>query len=248
MTSALTVTGAGSPITLVAHGLGASLPESRALAGSLPGTRLFPQARGHGTAPAPVRPGYGELADDLLLVADGHAATQALGTSMGAHTLLRLLSVHPDRFERLVLFLPAAIDTPVRRGPGLADALRARDREAVLAAVRQELLGLEGPQVAAYAAARVDFLLASPGLPALLAALPDDVPLRDRSLLASVTAEVLILGQEGDLLHPAHVARELAAALPRAELVIFEQPGAAFRERARLRSLISGHLTPGGKR
>jgi pimeloyl-ACP methyl ester carboxylesterase len=90
-------------------------------------------------------------------------------------------------------------------------------------------------------------MLASPGLPALLGALPDDVPVPDRSALSAVSAETLILGQEGDLLHPAAIARELAALLPRAELVIFAQPGAAFRERARLRSLVSGHLSPGGR-
>jgi pimeloyl-ACP methyl ester carboxylesterase len=238
------VTGSGLPVTLVAHGLGASVPESRALAGGVPGTKLFPQARGHGTAPLPVEPGYGELADDLAVVANAHAATQALGTSMGAHALLRLLSADPTRFERLVLFLPAAIDSPVRRTPDLADALRSGDRQAVLGVVRHELLPLAGPAVEAYAEARAEFLLASPGLPALLRALPGDVPVADRSMLAAVTADVLVLGQEGDALHPADVARELAAALPRARLVVFDQPGAPFRERARLRTLISTHLTP----
>ena len=176
-------------MTVVAHGLGASIPESRALAGGIAGTKLFPQARGHGDAPLPERPGYGELADDLLAVADEHRATQAFGTSMGAHAILRILATDPHRFDRLVLFLPAAIDTPVRRKPALADALASRDRERVLSVVQEDLLPLEGERVAAYAQARTDFLLASPGLPALLAALPDDVPVPDRSALAGVTAD-----------------------------------------------------------
>lgn len=67
----------------------------------------------------------------------------------------------------------------------------------------------------------------------------------DRSVLGGVAADVLVIGQEGDPVHPAAVARELAAALPRARLVIFDQPGAAFRERARLRALISDHLSLG---
>ena len=50
------ITGTGLPVTVVAHGLGASLPESRALASGIPGTRLFPQARGHGDAPMPEKP------------------------------------------------------------------------------------------------------------------------------------------------------------------------------------------------
>lgn len=236
------VTGAGAPVTLVAHGLGASVPESRALASGIPGTKLFPQARGHGDAPMPVDAGYGELAADLLAVADAHGATQAFGTSMGAHALLRLLASHPDRFERVVLFLPAAIDTPVRRTPALAQALASGERERVLSVVLEELAGLPEDAVRAYARARTDFLLASPGLPALLAALPGDRPVADRAALATVTADVLVIGQEGDDLHPAQVARELAAALPRAELVVLDRPHAAFTDRARLRSLIAGHL------
>jgi hypothetical protein len=38
------------------------------------------------------------------------------------------------------------------------------------------------------------------------------------------------------------VARDLAAVLPKARLVIFDQPGAMLRERARLRSLIADFL------
>jgi 3-oxoadipate enol-lactonase len=243
------VAGTGGPVTVVAHGLGASLAETRPLLSGVPGTRVFLQARGHGPAPAAVVPGYGELAADLALVADEHQATQALGVSMGAATILRLLSTAPDRLDRVVLFLPAALDAPrkdhaVRHVAALATALQAGDRGAVREAVRSELPdGLAGTD--AYVRARTDFLLASPGLPALLAALPDDVPVQDRSALSSVTADVLLLAQEGDPLHPAQVARELAAVLPRARLVVFEQPGVLFRERTRLRDLIVGHLSPG---
>ncbi|MCW2599220.1 MAG: alpha/beta hydrolase [Frankiales bacterium] len=241
------VTGAGGPVTVVAHGLGASLTETRPLVSGVPGTRVLLQARGHGTAPAPVHPGYGELAADLARVADEHGATQALGVSMGAATILHLLAHVPDRFEKVVLFLPAALDTPrkddaVRRVGSLSAALAAADPPAVTAAVRAELPPGLGTAADAYVAARAAFLLASPGLPALLAALPEDVPVRDRSALASVTADVLVLAQEGDPLHPAQVARELAGVLPRARLVVFDAPGVLFRERARLRALIAGHL------
>lgn len=95
----------------------------------------------------------------------------------------------------------------------------------------------------AYAQARTDFLLASPGLPPLLRALADDVPVVSRHALAAVTAEVLVLAQERDPLHPAAVARELAGLLPKASLVVFDQPGVLFRERARVRTLIAGHLS-----
>lgn len=236
------VTGHGPPVTLVAHGLGATIAETRALVGGVPGTKVLPEARGHGGAAPPHRPGYAELAADLLAVADDHAASQALGVSMGAHALLRLLSAQPDRFDRLVLFLPAALDRPVRRTPALAAALATGDRGAVLSVVRDEL-GASTPAAVAYAEARATALLAMPALPALLSALAEDAPVPDRAALGAVTAHVLVIGQEGDPLHPAQVARELAAALPRSRLVVFGRPGAVFHERARFRSLVVGHLT-----
>ena len=241
------ISGAGPPVTVVAHGLGASIAETRPLLSGVPGTKVFLQARGHGDAPAPVVPGYGELAADLRVAADLHQATQSLGVSLGAHTILRLLSITPDRFHRVVLFLPATLDAArddhaVRRSAGLIEALASEDLDALRAQVRAEL----PPDVDAepYVAARAAYLLASPGLPALLTALADDPPVPDRSVLSAVTAEVLVLGQEGDPLHPAQTARELASLLPRAELVVFERPGVVFHERTRLRHLISTHLTP----
>jgi 3-oxoadipate enol-lactonase len=235
------VTGSGDPVTVVAHGLGATIAETRALVGGVAGTKVFPEARAHGSAPLPVEHGYQELADDLLAVADAHAATAAFGVSMGAHAILRILGRQPTRFQRVVLFLPATIDTPVRRTPALASALASGDRDRLLSAVQGEL-GWEGPAAEAYAAARTDFMLACPGLPGLLSTLADDSPVPDRTVLSSVTADVLVIGQEGDELHPASVARELAAALPRARLLVFDRPGAALAERQRFRTAVAEHL------
>lgn len=197
------------------------------------------EARGHGSAPLPTRPGYDELADDLERVADEHEATRALGVSLGAHTVLRLLTRRPDRFDRVVLFLPAALAEPPERRDGLLAALRDRDVERVEDWVRGEVPDVPG--TAAYVGARSSYLLSSSGLDVLLEGLVE-APVPDPSLLGRVSADVLVLAQEGDPVHPAQVGRELAAALPRASLVVFEQAGAAWRERARLRELISAHL------
>src|SRR5690606_33315042 len=53
-----------------------------------------------------------ELADEVWSVADRLGADRALGVSMGAGALLAGLARDPDRFERVVLVLPAAIDQP----------------------------------------------------------------------------------------------------------------------------------------
>ena len=244
------VTGAGAPVTVAAHGLGASLAETRPLLSGVTGTRVLYAARGHGASALPDgRFDYRTLGEDLEQVADEHAATRALGVSMGAGALLSLLSRRPDRFERVVLFLPAAIDRPrtdeaVRRVGGLAAALEAGDRAQVERRVLEELPGdlHEDRAVQAYARARAAHLLTSPGVAVALRALPAVIPVPDRRLLSAVTGEVLLLAQEGDPLHPAQVARELAAVLPRARLVVFDQPGVVFRERGRLRAEISGFL------
>ncbi len=237
------VTGSGPPVTLVAHGLGASPAETRPLTGGVPGTKVFPSARGHGDVPLGADPyDYDSLGRDLEQVADECGATQALGVSMGAGALLSLLSRRPDRFARVVLLLPAALDRP------RADeaALEAGDARAVAAAVAAELpTDLHRlPGIPQYLDARAAYLLRSPGVAAAVRALPAATPVADRSVLAAVDADVLLVAQEGDPLHPAQVARDLAAVLPRARLVVFDRPGAVLRERARLRGLVVEALSP----
>jgi 3-oxoadipate enol-lactonase len=247
----LLVTGSGAPVTLVAHGLGAGTAETRPLVGGVPGTRLFPVAAGHGDVPAGAGPyDYARLGRDLEQVADDRAATQALGVSMGAGALLALLARRPDRFARVVLLLPAALDRPrtdaaVLRLRALAEALERADEPAVAAWVDGELPAElhDVPGVRPYLAARTAYLLASPGLPTALRGLPSASPVPDRSLLGAVTAEVLLLAQEDDPLHPAQVARDLAAVLPRARLVVLPGPGALVRERARVRDLVRAALS-----
>ena len=209
---------------------------------------MFFAARGHdGLIPAEVS--YRSLGDDLLAVADAHDATRALGASMGAGALLSVLARHPDRFDRVVSFLPAAIDRPrtdaaVRRLDGLATALETGDRAAVEELVRAEVPEdlLADPAVQAYQRTRVAHLLAHPGIAVAVRSLPAVTPVPDRAALGAVTAEVLVLAQEGDALHPAQVARELVAVLPRARLVVFDRPGVMFRERPRLRALVTDFL------
>ena len=244
------VTGTEAAVTVAAHGLGASIAETRPLLSGVPGTRVLYSARGHGGTPLPAA-AYDDaaLGRDLEAVADDVVATQALGVSMGAGALLHLLERRPDRFERVVLFLPAALDRPrtdeaVRRATGLADVLDAGDPAQVEQAVLDELPEdlRDVPAARAYARVRAAHLSASPGVQVALRSLPAVTPVTDASRLAHVCADVLLLAQEGDPLHPAQVARELSAVLPRARLVVFDRPGVVFRERARLRELVSTFL------
>lgn len=244
--SGAVVTGAGAPVTVAAHGLGASIAETRPLLSGVAGRRVFFPARGHDGQPAEPFT-YRDLGDDLLRVADAHGATRALGVSMGSGALLSLLSRHPERFERVVCFLPGALDRPrtdaaVGRFEQLLEALAAQDLPAVRRFVAAELPAELRARAAAYVESRARFLLEQPGLPVAVRSLPPVTPVPDRSALGAVSAEVLVLGQEGDPLHPAQVARDLAAALPKARLVVFDAPGVVLRERARLRGLVTDFL------
>lgn len=230
-------------MTVVAHGLAASVAETRPFLSGVPGTKAFLQLRGHGGAWSG-EPGYQVLADDVLAEADRARATQALGVSLGAGVLLRLLAQHPTRFRRVVLLLPAALrethPPAVRRSGALVAALRAGDRDVVERLVRAEVPE-QGEWVQPYVAARTELLLGSDLVP-LLEALAHDVPVPGPDVLHAVTADLLVIGVEGDQVHPASVAREVAAAVPGARLVVLARPSPLVHDRARLRSLVAEHL------
>jgi 3-oxoadipate enol-lactonase len=217
------VTGAGEPVTVFAHGLAGDIASTRPLGSGVTGRRVFFHLRGHGGSDAPPGPwNLDDLADDLTAVADQAAATRAVGVSLGAAALLRTLVRRPDRFERLVVFLPAALDGPRRlvlREPDLPPEFRTRPeaeayrhRLRTLPLADQQLRTVIGPTVA------------------------------DPGVLSAVTAPVLILGCHGDDMHPAAAARRLAEVFPRAELYLYPDPYPVWRHRDDLRRRISGFL------
>jgi pimeloyl-ACP methyl ester carboxylesterase len=243
------VTGAGSPVTLFLHGLGGGIPDTRVLGSGVPGTRVFLQLRGHGRSSAPgLRWGYGDLAADVAAAADVVGATRALGVSMGAGALCRLAASRPDRFERLVLFLPAVLDVP-RPGPAqarirsLAAALAGGSPDAVASALSAEIPSAfrDTPGARAYLSQRVA-TLRSGGLAGAVASLADQVAVDDVLTLRRVSSPVLVLACRGDELHPVEVAERLAEVLPRATPHVYDEPGVLWTQRADLRRRISNFL------
>ncbi|WP_320069502.1 alpha/beta hydrolase [Micromonospora sp. RTGN7] len=243
------VTGVGDPVTVFAHGLGNGIASTRPFGSGITGRKIFFQFRGHGRSDAPPGPwSYLDLARDLRAVADLSGATRAFGASLGAGALCRLLTESPERFERLVFFLPAALDRP--RGQvardrltDLIDAVESGDASAVADVVSIELPPAvrNTPPGWAYLRQRLDQLLRD-GLAAELASLSEQAPLGDRAELAAVTAPALVIACAGDDLHPVEVAEQLAAALPRATLHVYDRPGVLWSERADLRERLSGFL------
>lgn len=241
------VLGRGLPVTVLAHGLGGSVSETRPLAARLSGTRVLVEFRGHGRSDA--LPGgwdYDGLADDLRAVVAVTGATRALGLSLGAGALLRVLAGDPGAFERLAFVLPAAIDATRADGAtlrlrALGAAIDRGDADAVV-----DLLLHEVPEAVRerrgtrlLLARRAAQLLERPS-PQPLA---DDRPLHGRAVLRLVEAPCLVVGQAGDPLHRLDVANELAAAL-RAELLELPAGGVFWTAARRVQQALADHLTP----
>jgi pimeloyl-ACP methyl ester carboxylesterase len=243
------VTGSGEPVTVFAHGFAGSIAETRPFGSGVRGRRVFFSFRGHGaTAPIDQPWTYPGLAAELDAVRAAFAATRGLGVSLGAGALLRSAADAPESFERLVAVLPPALDRPrtgraLERVQAMADRAACRDIEGLtaimLAEQPEEVRTRRATQMWARAQAE---RLAGPALRDVIVQIPALFPLEDRSLLARVTAPVLLVGQEGDEAHPSVVVRELAAALPDASVEILAPGGVLWTHRARVRSLISGFL------
>ncbi|MBF9134646.1 alpha/beta hydrolase [Plantactinospora sp. S1510] len=243
------VTGDGDATTVFAHGLGTGISTTRPLGSAVAGRKIFFQFRGHGRSDAPDGEwSYADLARDLRAIADLGGATRALGVSLGAGALCRVLWESPERFERVVFVLPAVLDEPRpdvarRRLTELLTAIRSGDAATVAEAVAVEVPPAvrNTPAGWAYLRQRVDQLTRD-GLGAGLASLATQVAIRQRADLAAVTAPALVIACAGDDLHPVEVAEQLAAALPAATLHVYDKPGLLWSNRADVRERISTFL------
>ncbi|WFE26451.1 alpha/beta hydrolase [Solwaraspora sp. WMMD791] len=243
------ITGAGEPTTVFAHGLAHGIATTRPLGSGVAGRKVFFQFRGHGRSAAPDGPwDYPDLARDLRAVADLSGASRAVGMSLGAGALARLLVDSPQRFDRVVLFLPAVLDTarPVsarHRFAELVTAVNDGDVSGVAEVIAAEtpVQVRNTPGAWAYLRTRIDQLLRD-GLATELVDLATAVPVPDPAALAAVTARVLVIGCVGDDLHPVETAERYAAVLPDATLHVYDRPGVLWNHRTDLRQRVSDFL------
>lgn len=222
------VDGSGEPVTVLAHGLTNSRMELAAFTPSVPGTKVRFDFRGHGRSSVPER-GYrfADFARDVEAVASAYRATRAVGTSLGAGAICNLLARAPDRFERLVFLLPAALDLPFRHRDVLlrtAELLEAYPREEAI-----ERILAESGRAAAYDRApwlrdfdRALWREINPaGAAQAIREIVEDRAVDDRDVLRKVDAPTLVICHEGDRIHPAELGRVLVDLMPNAELILF---------------------------
>ncbi|HET9518590.1 MAG TPA: alpha/beta hydrolase [Actinoplanes sp.] len=243
------VTGVGDPVTVFAHGLAGDIAGTRPLGSGVVGRRVFFHFRGHGRSDAPAGPWtFGDLAQDLRVVADQSNATRAVGVSLGAAAMCRLLADDPGRFERIVLYLPSPLDGV--RPPAVRDrfirllsAVGDGDAAAIADAVSAELpvAVRNTPAGWGYLRQRVEQLQRD-GLAEELTTLWNTPAVADPAALAAVRAACLVIGCAGDEVHPVAVAERLAEVLPGAQLHVYDRPGVLWSRRRDLRTRISTFL------
>ena len=228
--------GEGDPVTVFAHGLTNSCMELAAFTPMAPGTKVRFCFRGHGhsSTPGPGSFGYDDFARDLEAVAHARGATRAVGTSLGAGALARLLAREPDRFERLVFLLPSSLESPIgsnrvfERTAELLETLpRDEAIEAILAESGRARAYEEQPGLREF-----DLLLwqdMNPvGVARAIREVVLDAAVPDLGELAAVRAPALVIAREGDSIHPASVARRLAQVLPNAEAIVLDSEDDLF--------------------
>ncbi|MBD8020996.1 alpha/beta fold hydrolase [Brevibacterium gallinarum] len=250
--------GDGSPVTLFGHGFSGAIRDTRPFATGVEGTRALVNLGGHGGRPSPGRPWtYQTIADQLADALERTQATRALGVSMSAGGLARLItSRHPAAtgLEKVAFVLPASFDgfpdhIAARNTEHLAlmrGLLNAGDREGLydaLLAAEPDDLTVHRP-VQDWVRQKVDALFdtdMSDGV-GLAGEFAVDCP----AAAAEFTGDVLVLTHEDDPAHPVEMAQRYAEAFPAAELIVLPAGSILWKGRSEVRRILTGFFNDQG--
>lgn len=244
--------GDGTPVTLFGHGFSGAIRDTRPFATGVDGTRALVNLGGHGGRPSPGRPWtYQTIADQLADALERTRATRALGVSMSAGGLARLItSRHPaaTKLEKVAFVLPASFDgfpdhIAARNTEHLAlmrGLLDAGDREGLydaLLAAEPDDLTVHRP-VQDWVRQKVDALFdtdMSDGV-----GLAGEIAVDSPAAAAEFTGDVLVLTHEDDPAHPVEMAQRYAEAFPAAELVVLPAGSILWKSRSEVRRILTG--------
>jgi pimeloyl-ACP methyl ester carboxylesterase len=175
---------------------------------------IMPDARGHGRSP--MLSGdftFRECARDVLALLDhlGIGRVRAIGTSLGAKTLLHVATAAPSRVDAMVI---------VSAAPRLPDQARAT----MLAATETKHTEEEWSLMRARHIHGDGQIRALWSLPARFAENTDDMSFTP-ARLAAITARTLVVSGDRDPLYPVELALELYRGIPRASLFVVPDEG-----------------------
>ncbi|GAA2011978.1 alpha/beta hydrolase [Brevibacterium samyangense] len=243
--------GSGDPVTVFAHGFSGAIRDTRPFASGIAGTRVLVNLGGHGGRPSPGPDWtYTTVATQLADALERSRATRALGVSMSAGGLARLVTDrHPSAgsLERIAFVLPASwAGFPAQdaeRNAAYTRTVRARlaagDREGLLADLlaREPANVAELPPAVSWARAKVDALFDTDMVDG--AGLSECVAVEDPAAAADFAGEVLVLTQEDDAAHPVEIARAYASAFANAHLEVLPAGSILWHGRSRVREILT---------
>lgn len=248
--------GNGEPHTIFGHGFAGAIRDTRPFGTGVTGTKHFLHLAGHGGRPSP-GPGwtYGHIAEVLAQALTSTSATQALGVSMSAGGLLRLLSTnHPatQNLEKVALVLPASFTgfsaEVAEANRAHVEKLRGLAAAGDVESITDLMLSREPAEVAellparAWTKTKAENLVntdMSDGLGLALEIAVDESTGNDPlGALARFPGEVLVLTHEDDPAHPVEVAEAIAAAIPEARLEVLPAGSILWRGRHEVRRIL----------
>ena len=194
-------------------------------------------ARGHGAsspAPAPDAYGYELLSADLLALLDGLQIERAVlaGSSMGAHTILRLALDVPERVAGVVVITPGYDpvgfdgEQRLRRYDALAAGLREGGVEGYLAAYDvQRLPAAMRTSVAAFVRQSIARHEHPDAVADALQVVPRSRPFEDLHALEQIECPAVVVASrdEADPGHPLALGEAYAELLPAGRLVVEDE-------------------------
>lgn len=226
-------TGDSGPLVVALHGLTSSRRRERLMGLDVTAPiadvrRVAYDARGHGRSPGvddPAAYRWPALAGDLLALLDDVApdeAVHAVGSSMGAATVLHAAVLDPSRFASLTLMLPpTAWATRAAKAGEYETAAALVETEGLQAWVDAGREAPEPPAVRGRPDTEPD--VAESLLPSVLrGAAASDLP--DERQLAALTMPCLVLAWVDDPAHPLETADLLAQVLPDVRTRIGRRP------------------------
>jgi pimeloyl-ACP methyl ester carboxylesterase len=219
-----------APHLVLLHGLGSDAVGYDTLVAAI-GDRLHVarlDLRGHGRSEPlsdPERYGwFARSAADVVELLDALAWDDAAiaGGSLGAATATAVALAYPERVRRLGVFSPAFGAGPGSGNPAAQSFFGAVASSGLLG-VLEVMESLPGMSQTVLDDARTNWSRQDDAaMRACVTALADAVLLDDLDDLARVDMPTLVVGHDGDLLHPWHLAQAYAEALPHARLVAFD--------------------------